>query len=67
MLKENAQKLSSELQRHPERFTFLPAPGYAEFRKSMSVVAPLSNLKNTDVTDSQSTLYLVLLVCKVCK
>jgi len=31
MLKENVQELTSELQRQPVRFSFLPAPGHAEF------------------------------------
>jgi len=49
MLKENAQKLTSQLQQHPERFSFLPAPGHAEFWKSANFAPPLLGNKPIDL------------------
>jgi len=67
MPKENAQKLTSELQRRPERFSFLPGPGHAEFWKSLSVVARYYNSENADATDAQSRTSSGVVVCKVSK
>jgi len=67
MLKDNAQKLTSKLQRHPEIFGFLPAPGHAVFWKSISVVARCSNSETTGATDAQSRTLAGVVFCKVCK
>lgn len=63
---QTIHELSKELQRHPERFTFSPAPGRSEFWRTMKVVARRCQPTNAVIGVTPEILTGIV-SCGVCK
>ena len=64
-----SKHLISEVQNHPERFNFLPAPGRSDFWKTIRIVTRRVQSEDAGVSDVQSTESPLpgIVSCSICK